>query len=88
MKRFLGFTLMLMVGCATGAAVRDLVAPARAQGQAGPSYQYEVVDSSSSSEEDKQILSKYGREGWRLVAVTMKASERRFLYFERPLPAH
>jgi hypothetical protein len=41
MKKWGGLTLALLVGCATGAAVRDLVVPARAEGNAA-TYAYKI----------------------------------------------
>jgi hypothetical protein len=76
--------LALAVGCATGAVMRDVVAPARAQGQAGANYEYDVVAVAHNIDDDKQALAKYGHEGWRLVATTDDGHYRR-LYFERQL---
>ena len=74
--------LALTVGSATGAVMRDVVAPARAQGQTGPSYEYDTVSVSDNIRPDKQTLAKYGREGWRLVTATQDGPWRQ-LYFER-----
>jgi hypothetical protein len=79
MKRSIPVLLALTIGCATGAAVRDIVAPARAQGQAGPSYEYDIVDYNMWSAKD--TVNKYGRQGWRLVQVSNAG-----FYFERQLP--
>jgi hypothetical protein len=82
MRRIVIPTLMLMIGCATGAVVREaIVAPARAQGQTGPNYEYEVVR--ARGEEAKQVAMQYGAQGWRLVTATGGDSEPRTLYFER-----
>jgi len=91
MKRsIIATTLALCVGCATGVAIRDLVVPARAQGQTGPSYEYDVVNANIFRvEERKQVLARYGREGWRLVTATRAHSagfDHDMLYFERQLP--
>ena len=45
--------LALTVGCATGALMRDVIAPARAQGQAGPSYEYDMVAIENMVDNDK-----------------------------------
>jgi hypothetical protein len=76
----------LTIGCATGAVARDVVAPARAQGQVGPNYEYTtaIVKSDNS---DNDVLVKYGQQGWRLVAAAGTGSWR-YLYFERQLGAH
>lgn len=83
MKRsIIATTLVLCVGCATGVAVRDLVVPARAQGQTGPSYEYDLVNTDTfSAQKRKQVLVRYGREGWRLAGVAYSGVE---LIFERP----
>jgi hypothetical protein len=88
MKRSIPLMLALTIGCATGAVVRDIVAPARAQGQTGPSYEYDVVvvqEYWSETAKRKEILSKYGREGWRLASATQTGSNLAMLYFERQL---
>jgi hypothetical protein len=87
MKRSIPVLLALTIGCATGAAVRDIVAPARAQGQAGPNYEYDVVQviDGDNASRRKEVLSKYSREGWRLVGVTTERGNHS-LYFERQLP--
>jgi hypothetical protein len=82
MKRSIPVLLALTVGCATGVVVRDVVAPVRAQGQAGPNYEYDVVKVES---EDKEVLLKYGRQGWRLAAAFSVGSGH-YLYLERQLP--
>ena len=64
--------------------VRDVVAPARAQGQAGPSYEYDVVVPRG-VDDAKAVTAKYGAQGWRLVAATA-SNYRDTLYFERQLP--
>jgi hypothetical protein len=88
MKRSILVLLALTAGCATGVVARDvLVVPARAQGQTGPSYEYAVdaVVGSDGLEKRRQVLSRYGREGWRLAATTHESGNS-YLYFERPLP--
>ena len=79
MRRIVIPTLMLLIGCAAGVAVREVVVPARAQGQAGPNYEYSVVKGFDAD----QNLPKYGQEGWRLVAVTSDNNGYKYLYFER-----
>ena len=93
MKRsIIATTLALCVGCATGVAVRDVIVPARAQGQTGPNYEYDAVVVLESYwenvEKRKEVLSKYGHEGWRLVSANAVggASLATALYFERQLP--
>ncbi|WP_394844902.1 DUF4177 domain-containing protein [Pendulispora brunnea] len=67
MKRGLIFGIVMMIGCATGVSVRDLVVPARAQNQTGPSYQYSAFYILNSSNEQVQAaLDKYAAQGWRL----------------------
>jgi hypothetical protein len=82
MRKLMGVSLALLVGCVTGAGVRELVVPARAQGQTGPSYEFDVVETTNSQEDDKRDLTRYGKEGWRLVAVLPYGSYHR-LYLER-----
>ena len=77
--------LALSIGCATGALVHDVIAPARAQGQAGPNYEYDAVHVANSLDNDRAALAKYGQQGWRLVAATQDGPSRQ-LYFERQLP--
>jgi hypothetical protein len=87
MKRSIPALLALTIGCATGAAVRDIIVPARAQGQVGPNFEYDVVQviDGDNASVRKQLLSKYGHEGWRLVGVTDNRGNHS-LYFERQLP--
>jgi hypothetical protein len=88
MKRTIVVLLTLVIGCATGAAVRDIVAPVRAQGQTGASYEYDAVAIAeywSELSKRKEVLTKYGREGWRLVSATSDKGATT-LYFERQLP--
>lgn len=62
---------------------RDIIVPARAQSQAGPSYEYGTIDNESG------VLNKAGRQGWRLAGsvpllrdgTTVGAT----LFFERQL---
>jgi hypothetical protein len=83
-KRFIPVLLALAVGCATGGVVRDIVVPARAQGQRGPTYEYWQADNNAG------VLEKAGREGWHLAAAVpvtadgVTVSTR--LFFERQLP--
>jgi hypothetical protein len=92
MTRTLLMVITLLVGCATGAVVREVVAPARAQGQAGPSYEYRAVyvqEDFDAVGKRQQVLTKYGQEGWRLAAAEgISNGNTRVLYFERQLPAH
>ena len=81
MRKTLGIPLALLIGCAAGAGVRDLVAPARAQGQTGPSYEYETVFVAQ-IDDDKPVLNEYGRKGWRLSATAAVGSGHS-LFFER-----
>ncbi|MFO7566304.1 MAG: hypothetical protein R6X02_26915 [Enhygromyxa sp.] len=64
----------LVVGCATGAAIDNLVVPARAA--PGATYDYEVLDIQASfgiaggnAEQQAAVLKKYGAEGWRVVGA-------------------
>jgi hypothetical protein len=73
-----------LIGCATGVAVREaIVAPARAQGQTGPNYEYRSVHVRAA--EAQQTLDQFGREGWRLVnaAPVGQLLQYHALYFER-----
>jgi hypothetical protein len=83
MTRTVLLVTTLLVGCATGAVVREVVAPARAQGQAGTNYEYDEVSRTRNANTEKPLMNQYGRQGWRLVTATEGA-----LYFERQLPAH
>jgi hypothetical protein len=82
MRRIVIPTLMLLIGCATGAVVREVVVPARAQGQTGPNYEYDVAEARSGLDAKKQLVSQYGQQGWRLVTASYTPSGT-FLYFER-----
>lgn len=89
MTRTMLTVITLLVGCATGAVMRDVVAPARAQGQAGPNYEYDAVAVVVNTR--KEVLAKYGREGWRLVTATHATGvvgDHDVLYLERQAPAH
>jgi hypothetical protein len=83
MTRTVLMVITLLVGCATGAVVREVVAPARAQGQTGPSYELAVVWSKDAPDYKtvEQVLARYGQQGWRLVTVVPPGH----LYFERQL---
>ena len=63
MKRVLPILLALAVGCAAGSTMRDVIVPARAQTQLGPTYEYWSVRNKD------DVLAKAGREGWRLAGV-------------------
>ena len=76
--------LALTIGCATGAVMRDVVAPARAEGQTGASYEYDVAVPGGSIEDCKKVLAQYGRQGWRLSAVHTASLTTAF-FFERQL---
>jgi hypothetical protein len=86
MKSKVGLAMLFLVGCAAGISARDVVAPARAQGQSGPSYEYDAVAVANGPENDKEVLRKYGAQGWRLVAATQNGPWR-MLYLERQLAA-
>ncbi len=69
MKSTIMLALGLMVGCAAGVAVKDIVVPARAANQGGPVYEYKVVNLGwSSAEEAQNLLNRFGHEGWRVAA--------------------
>lgn len=62
----------LVIGCATGAAVDNLVVPARAA--PGPSYEYVVINAQAefgltggSADKQQEALNRYGAEGWHIV---------------------
>ena len=93
MKTIIPLVIALAVGCATGVAVRDLVAPARAQGQGGPNYEYTTVQvADPDQDKDGDVLKTYGQQGWLLVAVSPYHGKiphlggAHSLYFARPLP--
>jgi hypothetical protein len=88
MKRSVPLLVALAVGCATGVALREVIVvpPARAQGQVGPNYEYMAVEAIGNVAKDQQLLTSFGQQGWRLVAVTQLGEyPRRNLYFERQL---
>jgi hypothetical protein len=68
-KHILPILLALAVGCAAGSTMRDIIVPARAQAQPGPSYEYWTVDNKP------DVLAKAGREGWRLAGVIPLVSD-------------
>jgi len=78
--------LVFIVGCATGAGVRELVAKAHAQAQPTTVYQYMTVDLNLSNNfnpsSEKQLLelNRLGRSGWR---VAMKFGSTEYL-LEKP----
>ena len=64
----------LIIGCAAGAAVDNLIVPARAA--PGPSYEYVVIDVQASfgmtggnATDHTAALNKYGAEGWHVVGA-------------------
>jgi hypothetical protein len=71
--------LVLFTGRAAGPVEPGFVAPARAQGQAGPNFEYEAVEVANSGDNDRKALAQFGRERWRPVS-------RRTLYSERRAP--
>ena len=85
MRRAIGLSLVLMIGCVAGAAVRDIVVPARAQGQTGPNYEYQVVHLTERMDEN-QVLAQFGSQGWRLAAIKFVDNYNNNFYFERQLP--
>ena len=79
MKKWGGLTLALLVGCATGGLVRDVVLPARAAGNAA-TYGYKVYDGNDIYELGKRAdpslrgsraiergMNELGKTGWRFV---------------------
>jgi hypothetical protein len=86
MTRTMLLVTTLLVGCATGAVVREVVAPARAQGQAALSYEYDAVMVANGVENAKPILAQFCKQGWRLVTATQEGPFRT-MFFERQLPA-
>jgi hypothetical protein len=89
MTRTMLMLMTLLVGCATGVAVRELVVPARAQGQTASSYGYQTVRVDPSGSND-DVLAKFGRQGWHLVTAAPAGpnASSHVLYFDRQLPAH
>jgi hypothetical protein len=86
MKRALGFSVMLMLGCATGVAMRDLVVPARAQNQVGPTYEYSTVELKEYDKSDiDHATTQFAKEGWRLASTIQRSDIRGYLIFERQL---
>jgi hypothetical protein len=66
--------LALVIGCATGAAIDNLIVPARAA--PGASYDYVVLDvqasfgmTGGSADDQTAALKKYGAEGWHVVGT-------------------
>jgi hypothetical protein len=89
MTRTMLMVMTLLVGCATGAVVREVVAPARAQGQVGPNYEYQSVDlTNPAAQEINGITAKFGAQGFRLAAALPRGDHWATLIFERQLPAH
>jgi hypothetical protein len=90
MTRTMLLVVTLLVGCATGAVVREAVAPARAQGPAGPTYEYHSVfvrEDFTETAKRQQVLNNFGRTGWRLVATESAGDTYHTLHFERQVPA-
>jgi hypothetical protein len=84
-RKTLIVTLALLVGCATGVAMRDLVVPARAQGSAGPVYEYQAVQVlNPTPEKVQEVLGRFGKEGWRYVGLAGAWDLGPILAFERP----
>jgi len=88
MNRGIAFAVVLMIGCASGVSVRDLVVPARAQNQIGPTYQYSSIHVLFSNDDIQRALDKYADQGWRL-SNAVSAGSSIDLIFERQvsLPA-
>ena len=53
MRRTIVVGVTLLVGCFSGFTAREIVAPARAQGQVAPPYEYDVVHVANSVDNDK-----------------------------------
>jgi hypothetical protein len=71
MKNTLPLFFGLVIGCATGVAVRDIVVPARAQNVAGPVYEYRVTNLGwSNAQAAEEQFNAFGRQGWRVAAQT------------------
>jgi hypothetical protein len=89
MKRpIIAMTLTLLVGCATGVALRDLVVPARAQNAVSPNFEFTTlrIDTGWTGPDAAQIdqtLNQYGRQGFHLVGVYVFGDTR--FVFERPV---
>lgn len=85
---------VFILGCATGAAVKELIVPARAQGQAPIVYQYTTFSFSDlglaggSTEEREGVLNRYGQAGWRVAATVgmLLIFERAVQLQPRPMP--
>lgn len=75
---------VFILGCASGAMVRELVVPARAQGQSPVVHQYKVVDNRDVSLDNGAafgaVLNQFGQAGWHLHSVVGS-----YLIFERAL---
>jgi hypothetical protein len=96
MKTALGPLIVLIVGCATGAAVRDLVVPApaaavttRPPDQIGSTYEYSTTllrNIHFGGNGVQTTLNQYAKTGWRL-ANTISVSEGMgaYLIFERQI---
>jgi hypothetical protein len=76
----------LMIGCAAGVALKDLVVPAHAQ-PGGPSYEYKVIKSTWVPDADyyENAANQFGKEGWRF-AFAIQRGDYTLLTFERPKP--
>ena len=89
MKRTLTLLIGLLLGCAIGAAGRDLVATARAQNVAVPIYQYRVLNLGWSSAQGAEgQLNALGQQGWRVVAESgaYVTFERTYMVYPRQPP--
>ena len=82
MKKWGGLTLALLVGCATGGLIRDVVRPARAAGNTA-SYGYKIYTATQLVDLGKQAdpslrdtpavergMNEIGKTGWRFVQST------------------
>jgi hypothetical protein len=84
MRASIPVLLALMIGCATGATVRDLVVPARAQNQLGPVFEYSTVKLFNYNKADiDNALTQYSTQGWRLSATHQQTDFAGYLIFER-----
>jgi hypothetical protein len=66
-SNYLLIAVVGILGCATGAAVREFVTPARAQ--APLVYQYKVLEGGG-IELTEAVMNSLGQYGWRVVTVT------------------
>ena len=82
--------LAFVIGCVTGMAARNVLVPARAADEKGPTYAYEAVNmqeafglTGGSAEDHKELLNRFGSQGWRYAG-----SAGPFIYLERKIPAN